>query len=483
MLEDDLVLSPCFYSYLLNARAAYGAQPSVCRLLAADGRAVLPEQGLPDAAGERTAALPQQGRRLVGFHAAPGGVARLSRVVRREVARVGPYDPTSALPPDFLPSEWYNTLRRQGKADTMWTIWHIAHSVNRSLATLVPAFSQPLAIVAGSQPSVHGNPGDRRLNALERAAALRAAADDEQRYHANGSLKVSSGDVRRRRRRSSSRRTPRFIFEGLLGDDIAPGSNRTAAAACAGSDVVGAGAMPSALTLFGLHGQLIERGEVSMSRGLLRGRALISIRARLGCQCSEERREGDEGARDRRRLLDRHKVRRIRRLELVGRRKDLLEPLVSFLALCGPRLSLRRRAALVYQQQRHGEDAAPLPVARVVAGTNGRAAVPSLVNGCRRAAHRRCRALLAERLLRLSSAQLRGARFTRRRRRAASGLSCPSPPAATLSERLDAVRAKRHENLHATSAPADSQPSNDDGATAAARCPLYSARFAARRLS
>ena len=55
-------------------------------------------------------------------------------------------------------------------------------------------------------------------------------------------------------------------LEGLLGDDIAPGSNRTASPACAESDVVGAGAMPSALPLFGLHGQLIERGEVRLSR-------------------------------------------------------------------------------------------------------------------------------------------------------------------------------------------------------------------------
>ena len=56
------------------------------------------------------------------------------------------------------------------------------------------------------------------------------------------------------------------IFLSCSGDDIAPGSNRTAAAACAESDVVGAGAMPSALPLFGLHGQLIERAEVPLSR-------------------------------------------------------------------------------------------------------------------------------------------------------------------------------------------------------------------------
>ena len=95
----------------------------------------------------------------------------------------------------------------------MWTIWHIAHSVNRSLATLVPSFSQPLAIVAGSQPSVHGNPGDRRLNALGRTAALRAA-DDEQRYHANGSLKISICTTAARAAGAAAAGGPRAYLRG-----------------------------------------------------------------------------------------------------------------------------------------------------------------------------------------------------------------------------------------------------------------------------
>ena len=264
VLEDDLVLSPCFYSYLLHARAAYGAQPSVAGFsLQTAGRCFLSKGCLTPPGSAPQLFL----SKVVGsWGFMPRPAAWRDFLEWYDARSHESYDPTSALPPDFLPSEWYTTLRRQGKEDTMWTIWHIAHSVNRSLATLVPSFSQPLAIVAGSQPSVHGNPGDRRLNALERAAALRAAADDEQRYHANGSLKVSYGDAPPPPAAQQQQADPELIFEGLLGDDIAPGSNRTAAPACAESDVVGAGAMPSALPLFGLHGQLIERGEVPRSR-------------------------------------------------------------------------------------------------------------------------------------------------------------------------------------------------------------------------
>ena len=264
VLEDDLVLSPCFYSYLLNARAAYGAQPSVAGFsLQTAGRCFLSKGCLTPPGSAPQLFL----SKVVGsWGFMPRPAAWRDFLEWYDARSHESYDPTSALPADFLPSEWYTTLRRQGKEDTMWTIWHIAHSVNRSLATLVPSFSQPLAIVAGSQPSVHGNPGDRRLNALERAAALRAAADDEQRYHANGSLKVSNGDGPPPPPAQQQQADPELIFEGLLGDDIAPGSNRTASRACAESDVVGAGAMPSALPLFGLHGQLIERGEVPSSR-------------------------------------------------------------------------------------------------------------------------------------------------------------------------------------------------------------------------
>ena len=76
--------------------------------------------------------------------------------------------PTEALPATLTPVGWYDELRGAGKADSMWTIWHIAFTRAHRLGTIATAFSKALSEPHGVAESEHGSePGRPALLLLD----------------------------------------------------------------------------------------------------------------------------------------------------------------------------------------------------------------------------------------------------------------------------------------------------------------------------
>jgi len=158
VLEDDLAVSPCFYKYLVAARDAYGNRTDVAGVtLQTPGGCYLTSS----AACKESALLAGRSylRRVVGswgFMPHPG---RWTNFLDWTSTRGG--GPISGLPRSLKPTVWYDELVKVGKADSMWTIWHIAYTRAANLATVSSVFSKPLSEPHGKQESEHGNSGDR----------------------------------------------------------------------------------------------------------------------------------------------------------------------------------------------------------------------------------------------------------------------------------------------------------------------------------
>ena len=173
MLEDDLGVSPCFYTYLLRARRAYGHRPELSGFTLQSVPLCFLDQGCDEP--EYEAGRPTLNPVVGSWGFMPRPEAWASFLAWQADAAARGVDPSAALPKGFRPSRWYADLVASNRTETMWTIWHIAYTASHNLSTLTPHFSEPLAYVHGSQPSEHGNPPDRRPAARLAAATMLAA--------------------------------------------------------------------------------------------------------------------------------------------------------------------------------------------------------------------------------------------------------------------------------------------------------------------
>lgn len=207
VLEDDLALSPCFYEYLTRARAAYGGRADVAGIaLQPLTNCFLPKSqcGAPAAEG---AVFGSRVLASWGYMPRPASWNRFVAWVDEQKA--AGKEPVDGLPASLLPVGWYASLKREGRLDSFWTIWHIAYAAAQKEVTLVFNRHPPLVAPHGSQPSEHGNPVDRRpmLAALQPdasprlpPAALRLiqsddAADDRAPPNPRGALQLAGSEV------------------------------------------------------------------------------------------------------------------------------------------------------------------------------------------------------------------------------------------------------------------------------------------------
>ena len=168
VLEDDLALSPCFYRHLLAQRRAYGGRRDVAgvTLQPLDRHACFVGHGCAE---PPTPPFLSPIPGSWGFMPRPAAWRGFVAWQKAHAAD----DPTKGLPADFQPSAWYRGAAAAGRADSMWTIWHIAYTAAKGQATLVPApFSAPLVYPHGTQASEHAHARGRPASA---AAAARLA--------------------------------------------------------------------------------------------------------------------------------------------------------------------------------------------------------------------------------------------------------------------------------------------------------------------
>ena len=184
VLEDDLALSPCFYRHLLAQRRTYGGRRDVAgvTLQALDRHACFVGHGCAE---PPTPPFLSPIPGSWGFMPRPAAWRGFVAWQKAHAAD----DPTKGLPADFQPSAWYRGAAAAGRADSMWTIWHIAYTAAKGQATLVPApFSAPLVYPHGTQASEHAHARGRPASAA--AAAPRAP----RRTRAGG---AAAGESRR----------------------------------------------------------------------------------------------------------------------------------------------------------------------------------------------------------------------------------------------------------------------------------------------
>lgn len=158
VLEDDLALSPCFYSYLLRARQVFGHREDVAGF-------TLQKHGPCLTEGDFCAVrdVPMDRPYLVrcvgswGFMPTPSSWAQF---IDWQAAH-NMTKPTASLPRQLVHHKWYEEFVANDKLDSFWTIWHLAYTHAVGKATLVAELPEPLALPHGQQPSEHGNEADR----------------------------------------------------------------------------------------------------------------------------------------------------------------------------------------------------------------------------------------------------------------------------------------------------------------------------------
>lgn len=167
VLEDDLAVSPCFYSYLLRARQVFGDREDVSGF-------TLQKHGPCLTEGEFCAVrdVPMDRPYLVrcvgswGFMPTPSS---WKQFVEWQAAH-NMTKPTANLPKQLVHHKWYEEFVANDKLDSFWTIWHLAYTHAVGKATLVAELPEPLALPHGQQPSEHGNePGRPGMVASLRA--------------------------------------------------------------------------------------------------------------------------------------------------------------------------------------------------------------------------------------------------------------------------------------------------------------------------
>jgi hypothetical protein len=164
VLEDDLALSPCFYSYLLRARKVFGQREDISGF-------TLQRHGpcLTESEFCATRDVPMNNPYIVrcvgswGFMPTP---ASWTHFIEWQAAHRNTTSPTADLPKQLVHHKWYDEFVRNGKLDSFWTVWHLAFTHAFGKGTLVAELPEPLARPHGQQPSEHGNEPDRPGNAL-----------------------------------------------------------------------------------------------------------------------------------------------------------------------------------------------------------------------------------------------------------------------------------------------------------------------------
>lgn len=137
ILEDDLTVSPYFYKYLKLVHRKYDSHPEI------NGYAL---QGV---------SIKHHVHDMSTLEGPPGSLVFLYPVLGtwgfspvtdkwigfldwfyslRNMSDVNPDIPNN------IASEWYNMFLKEGKADTMWEIWHIYHAWQNNLYTLYSNF-------------------------------------------------------------------------------------------------------------------------------------------------------------------------------------------------------------------------------------------------------------------------------------------------------------------------------------------------------
>ena len=164
VLEDDLALSPCFYSYLLRARKVFGQREDISGFTLQKHGPCLTES---EFCASRD--VPMNNPYIVrcvgswGFMPTP---ASWTHFIEWQAAHRNTTSPTADLPKQLVHHKWYDEFVRNGKLDSFWTVWHLAFSHAFGKGTLVAELPEPLARPHGQQPSEHGNEPDRPGNTL-----------------------------------------------------------------------------------------------------------------------------------------------------------------------------------------------------------------------------------------------------------------------------------------------------------------------------
>ena len=170
VLEDDLALSPCFYSYLLRARKVFGQREDISGF-------TLQKHGPCLTESEFCAArdVPMNQPYIVrcvgswGFMPTPSS---WTHFIEWQAAHRNTTSPTADLPKQLVHHKWYDEFVRKDKLDSFWTVWHLAFTHAFGKGTLVAELPEPLARPHGQQPSEHGNEPDRPGSALAKSLRL-----------------------------------------------------------------------------------------------------------------------------------------------------------------------------------------------------------------------------------------------------------------------------------------------------------------------
>ena len=189
VLEDDLALSPCFYRHLLAQRRTYGGRRDVAgvTLQPLDRHACFVGHGCAE---PPTPPFLSPIPGSWGFMPRPAAWRGFVAWQKAHAAD----DLTKGLPADFQPSAWYRGAAAAGRADSMWTIWHIAYTAAKGQATLVAA---PL-LGAARLPARHAGLRARPRARPPRLRRRRRAPRAPRRTSAAGGAAAGEGGALRR---------------------------------------------------------------------------------------------------------------------------------------------------------------------------------------------------------------------------------------------------------------------------------------------
>ncbi|KAK7098982.1 uncharacterized protein [Littorina saxatilis] len=139
-VEDDITLSPYFARYLRRVHEKYDSYPGI------NGYA-LQAESIRHAVGSKHSRLQGPEGEVVflypvlgswGFSPHTGQWRDFIRWYNESSQKKG-FKPAV---PGLMPTGWYNSLYNTGRAETMWTMWHIHHAYQNKVYTVYTHFPQ-----------------------------------------------------------------------------------------------------------------------------------------------------------------------------------------------------------------------------------------------------------------------------------------------------------------------------------------------------
>ncbi|XP_071138986.1 uncharacterized protein [Mytilus edulis] len=136
IFEDDITVSPFFYRYLKKVHARYDNRPEV------NGYSL---QGISIKHGGAGGNLHAPDNHVVFLYPIVGSWGFSPKKenwieFQRWFAEARKNTSFQPYVPGILPTGWYKTFLKQGKTDSMWTMWHIFYAYSKKERTLYPNF-------------------------------------------------------------------------------------------------------------------------------------------------------------------------------------------------------------------------------------------------------------------------------------------------------------------------------------------------------